>query len=92
VYTIAAGTTGIVPFPVLDEYGNKHYEQAQFDIDEETLKKISQITGAEYFRATDTESLRNIYAQIDKLEKISDDLVRNQDVVINNSEEIEKTT
>jgi len=69
VYTIAAGTTGIVPFPVTDEFGNKHYEEAQFDLDEDTLKKIASMTGAEYFRAADTESLRNIYTVIDKLEK-----------------------
>ena len=69
VYTIGAGTTGIVPFPVTDEYGNKHYEQAQFDLDEDTLKKIASMTGAEYFRAADTESLRDIYAEIDSLEK-----------------------
>ncbi len=69
IYTIGAGTTGIVPFPVVDEFGNKHYEQAQFDLDEETLKKIAGMTGGQYFRAADTESLRGIYAQIDKLEK-----------------------
>ena len=69
IYTIGAGTTGIVPFPVTDQFGNKHYEQAQFDLDEDTLKKIAVMTGGEYFRAADTESLRNIYAQIDKLEK-----------------------
>ena len=69
VYTIGAGTTGIVPFPVTDEFGNKHYEEAQFDLDEDTLKKIASMTGGAYFRAADTESLRNIYAQIDKLEK-----------------------
>lgn len=69
IYTIAAGTTGIVPFPVTDEFGNRHYEQAQFDLDEDTLKKIASMTGAQYFRASDAQSLRNIYAQIDKLEK-----------------------
>jgi Ca-activated chloride channel family protein len=69
VYTIGAGTTGIVPFPVIDEFGNKHYEDAQFDLDEDTLRKIADMTGAEYFRAADTASLRNIYAEIDKLEK-----------------------
>ncbi|MBF0570273.1 MAG: VWA domain-containing protein [Candidatus Omnitrophica bacterium] len=69
IYTIGAGTTGIVPFPVTDEYGNRHYEQAQFDLDEDTLKKIAMMTGAEYFRAADTDSLRRIYAEIDKLEK-----------------------
>jgi len=60
IYTIGAGTTGIVPFPVIDEFGNKHYEQAQFDLDEDSLKKIADMTGAEYFRAADTESLRHI--------------------------------
>jgi Ca-activated chloride channel family protein len=69
VYTIAAGTTGIVPFPVTDEFGNRHYEEAQFDLDEETLKKIAAMTGAEYFRAADTQSLSRIYGEIDKLEK-----------------------
>ena len=69
VYTIGAGTTGIVPFPVIDEFGNKHYEQAQFEFDEDTLKKIADMTGAQYYRAADTESLRNCYADIDKLEK-----------------------
>ena len=69
IYTIGAGTKGIVPFPVIDEFGNKHYEEAQFDLDEDTLNKIAAMTGGEYFRAADTESLRHIYAQIDKLEK-----------------------
>lgn len=39
------------------------------DFDEETLKKIAEMTGGEYFRATDNNSLRDIYDQIDKLEK-----------------------
>jgi Ca-activated chloride channel family protein len=39
------------------------------DIDEPTLKKIAEITGGKYFRATDNESLQNIYKEIDKLEK-----------------------
>jgi len=69
IYTIGAGTTGIVPFPVTDAFGNRHYEQAQFDLDEDTLKKIAVLTGGEYFRAADTESLAHIYARIDKLEK-----------------------
>jgi Ca-activated chloride channel homolog len=69
VYTIGAGTTGIVPFPVTDEFGNKHYEEAQFDFDEDTLKKIAAMTGAKYYRAADTDSLRRCYADIDKLEK-----------------------
>lgn len=69
IYTIGAGTTGIVPFPVTDEFGNVHYEEAQFDLDEGTLQKIAQMTQGEYFRAADTQSLGRIYAEIDKLEK-----------------------
>ena len=38
-------------------------------IDEATLEKVASITGGKYFRATDTDSLKNIYAEIDKLEK-----------------------
>ena len=39
------------------------------DIDEETLQKVAEITGGRYFRATDTESLAAIYAEIDELER-----------------------
>jgi Ca-activated chloride channel family protein len=39
------------------------------DIDETTLTEISKITGGQYFRATDLESLQNIYKQIDEMEK-----------------------
>ena len=39
------------------------------DVAEETLKKVATTTSARFYRATDTDSLRNIYAQIDRLEK-----------------------
>ncbi len=42
---------------------------AKVDVDEGTLKKVADITGAQFYRATDTDSLRNIYAEIDRLEK-----------------------
>ncbi|MBF0504543.1 MAG: VWA domain-containing protein [Candidatus Omnitrophica bacterium] len=69
IYTIAAGTKGIVPVPVTDAFGNHYYENAQFDLDEDSLKKIADMTGGQYFRAADTDSLRQIYHQIDMLEK-----------------------
>jgi Ca-activated chloride channel family protein len=69
VYTIGAGSKGLVPYPVRDIFGNKVYQQIQIDLDEDTLVKIASITGGRYYRATDTESLRNIYSEIDKLEK-----------------------
>ena len=39
------------------------------DIDEETLKNVATITGGQYFRATDNASLKEIYAEIDQMEK-----------------------
>jgi len=69
IYTIGAGAKGPVFYPVRDPFGNKVYQQINVDIDEDTLTKIALTTGAKYYRATDTESLRNIYGEIDKLEK-----------------------
>src|SRR3989338_10885548 len=69
IYTIGAGTKGLVPFPVQDFYGRKVYQRVQIDLDEETLQKIAAVTAGKYFRATDTESLRQIYREVDALEK-----------------------
>ncbi len=69
VYTIGAGVKGPVPYPVKDFFGNSVYQWVQIDLDEEPLKKIAEVTGARYFRATDTESLRSIYKEIDAMEK-----------------------
>ncbi len=69
IYTIGAGTKGYAPFPVTDVFGRKFYQEVKIDIDEVTLKKIAEMTGGLYFRATDTDSLREIYKQIDTLEK-----------------------
>ena len=69
VYTVGAGTRGVAPYPVQDMFGNKVYRPMPVDIDEETLKKIATTTHARYFRATDTKSLRDVYAEIDRSEK-----------------------
>ncbi|MEW5895004.1 MAG: VWA domain-containing protein [Candidatus Omnitrophota bacterium] len=69
VYTIGAGTRGPVPFPVADIWGRKQYQAVQIDIDEETLKKIASETGGHYFRADNTEALREVYRAIDQMEK-----------------------
>lgn len=68
IYTIGVGTRGEAPFLVDTVFG-KRYVYQQVDIDEETLQKISAMTGAKYFRATDLQSLKDIYRQIDGLEK-----------------------
>jgi Ca-activated chloride channel homolog len=69
VYTVAAGVRGEAPVPVTDAFGNKRLAMAKVDVDEETLKKIADATGGKFFRATDSDSLKNIYAEIDRLEK-----------------------
>ena len=48
--------------------GSRIYQQVKVDIDDESLTKIAQMTGGMYFRATDTDSLRNIYKEIDEME------------------------
>ncbi len=68
IYTIGAGSKGLVPFPVQDLWGRTVYQQVRIDLDEGTLQKVAEITGGAYFRATDTESLRKIYKEIDALE------------------------
>lgn len=68
VYTIGAGTRGMAPTPVMTPYGQR-IQNMPVDIDERTLTEIAAITGGEYFRATNNESLRDIYSQIDQMEK-----------------------
>ena len=67
-YTIGAGTRGEAPMPVVDQFGRKRLMRVQVDIDEDTLRQVADRTGAQYFRATDTRSLENIYEEINKLE------------------------
>ena len=68
VYTIGAGTRGEAPMPVQDQFGRKRLIRVKVDIDEESLSKVAEITGAEYFRATDTHSLEKIYEEINAME------------------------
>lgn len=68
VYTIGAGTRGEAPMPVTDSFGRKKLIRAQVDIDEKTLKDVAEMTGATYFRATDTASLAQIYKAINSME------------------------
>lgn len=68
VYTIGAGTRGEAPIPVTDPFGRKRLVKSKVDIDEETLTRVADLTGARYYRATDTSSLERIYQEINKLE------------------------
>lgn len=69
IYTIGAGSKGLVPYPTLNFWGRKTYRKAKIALDEDTLIKIAEQTNGKYFRATDTASLKKIYDEIDALEK-----------------------
>jgi Ca-activated chloride channel family protein len=69
VYTVGVGTRGEVPYPVEDPFLGKRYVYLRADLDEDTLQAIASQTGGRYFRATDHDSLVEIFREIDALEK-----------------------
>src|SRR5690606_8471704 len=69
VYTIGAGTTGVAPIRIDRGDGRTELMQISVSIDETLLRRIADRTGGKYFRATDHASLKQIYAEIDKLER-----------------------
>ncbi|MFT0714153.1 vWA domain-containing protein [Flagellimonas lutimaris] len=69
-YTIGLGTNGNALSPIAyNRDGSFRYGMRQVEIDEELLEEIAEVTGGKYFRATDNESLEEIYDEINKLEK-----------------------
>ena len=68
VYTIGVGSMGNAPYPFQTPFGTQ-IKNIPVEIDEDILKDIAFKTGGEYFRATDNEKLKQIYEQIDQLEK-----------------------
>lgn len=69
IYTIGAGRQGVAPVPVRTRDGQTVLRRMQVYIDERMLKAIAELTGGQYFRATDSKALEAIYAEIDRLEK-----------------------
>lgn len=69
VYTIGVGIRGKAPYPVRDSFGRQQYMMVDVQIDEELLKEIANNTGGLYFRATDKDSLQQIFTEIDRWEK-----------------------
>ena len=68
VYTIGVGTEGYAPYPFQTPFGVQ-YQDVEVQIDEETLQNIATVTDGKYFRATNNSKLKEIYKDIDKLEK-----------------------
>jgi Ca-activated chloride channel family protein len=69
VYTIGMGRPGQVPVPLVDSFGREQIVYQESTLDEVTLQQIAETTGAKYYRAEDTGNLRQIYDEIDSLEK-----------------------
>jgi Ca-activated chloride channel homolog len=69
IYTIGVGSTGDALVPLADEGGQERLVKVHVDIDEASLKKVAATTGGVFYRATDTRSLSDVYAAIDRAEK-----------------------
>jgi Ca-activated chloride channel family protein len=68
IYTIGVGTIGYAPYPVQTPFGIQ-YQNMEVKIDEDLLKQVANMTDGKYFRATDNAKLRQVYQEIDQLEK-----------------------
>jgi Ca-activated chloride channel homolog len=67
-YTIGVGTKGMAPYPFKTPFGIQ-YQNMPVEIDEAVLTQVAQATDGKYFRATNNNKLKEIYKEIDKLEK-----------------------
>ena len=68
VYTIGVGTNGTAPYP-MPTLAGVQYVNVPVEIDEQTLTQIAASTNGNYFRATSNSKLKEVYNEIDKLEK-----------------------
>jgi len=68
IYTIGVGSMGMAPYPVQTPFGLQ-YQNMEVKIDEDLLKDVARMTDGKYFRATSNSKLKDIYEEIDKLEK-----------------------
>jgi len=75
IYAVGAGKKGKVPYPIQTPFGDR-YAYIETPIDEVVLKEIASKTGGAFFRATNTDELREIYNEIDKMEKTKMEISR----------------
>ena len=69
IYTIGVGTIGEAPVPTGQGLQGLRYQMMPVRIDEPLLTEIATLSGGRYYRATDREGLRNVFRDIDRLEK-----------------------
>ncbi|MDE0003698.1 MAG: VWA domain-containing protein [Rhodospirillaceae bacterium] len=75
LYTIGVGRSDGAGAPQVTPSGSEGVTQ-ESPLDEETLRQIAELTNAQFYRATDTAGLRDIYAEIDALEKSEIEVLR----------------
>lgn len=68
VYTIGVGSNGTAPYPV-KTYAGTQYVNVPVEIDENTLQQIASTSNGQYYRATSNSKLKEVYEEIDKLER-----------------------
>jgi Ca-activated chloride channel family protein len=68
IYSVGVGTMGVAPYPVQTPFGIQ-YQNMEVKIDEASLQEVAELTGGRYFRATSNRKLKEIYQEIDQLEK-----------------------
>lgn len=78
IYTIGAGRPGLVPMARLDNQGRVvrdrqgnaiPFSRMNSAVDEDTLRRIAEVSGGQFFRATNREQLQSVYDEIDQLER-----------------------
>ena len=77
VYTIGVGSIGTAPYPVQTPFGMQ-YQEVEVKIDEALLQDIAGMTNGKYFRATNSAKLKDIYNEIDQLEKSKIDVTEHR--------------
>ncbi len=68
IYTIAIGSSTVAPYPV-NVAGGVRYVNMKADVDTKTLKEIASIADGKFYHAENNQELRNVYKDIDQLEK-----------------------
>lgn len=77
LYTIGVGTQGMAPYPFRDPFGRVHYQNIPVEIDESLLTHMAECTNdGHYYRATNKTSLKQIFDQIDQMEKTKIDVTQ----------------
>ncbi len=77
LYAIGVGSLGKAPFPFRDQFGRVHYQNVDVEIDEDLMRQMAAATNdGRYFRATNKKALKEIFDQIDEMEKSKIDVTQ----------------